>query len=54
MISKVETPQSLNSEVVVIGSGPVGLYLSLLIAQRGFSVVIIEAGGSAVESNHLN
>lgn len=54
MISKVETPQSLNSEVVVIGSGPVGLYLSLLLAQGGFSVVIIEAGGSAVESNHLN
>ena len=54
MISKVETPQSLNSEVAVIGSGPVGLYLSLLLARRGFSVVIIEAGGTGVESIHLN
>ena len=41
-------------EVAVIGSGPVGLYFSLLLARRGFSVVIIEAGGSNVESNHLN
>lgn len=54
MISKLETSQSLNSEVAVIGSGPVGLYLSLLLAKRGFSVVIIEAGGLDVESNHLN
>lgn len=54
MISKVETSQSLNSEVAVIGSGPVGLYLSLLLARSGFNVVIIEAGGFEVESNHLN
>ncbi len=44
----------MNSEVAVIGSGPVGLYFSLLLAKRGFRVVIIEAGGSNVESNHLN
>jgi len=54
LISKVETSQSLNSEIAVIGSGPVGLYLSLLLARRGFNVVIIEAGGLEVESNHLN
>jgi glycine/D-amino acid oxidase-like deaminating enzyme len=44
----------LNSDVAVIGSGPVGLYLSLLLAKRGFRVVIIEAGGLGIESSHLN
>ena len=48
------TSPFISSEVAVIGSGPVGLYSSLLLARRGFSVVIIEAGGVDLESNHLN
>lgn len=54
MISKNLTSLELNSDVAVIGSGPVGLYLSLLLAKRGFKVVIIEAGGLGIESSHLN
>jgi hypothetical protein len=38
----------------VIGAGPVGIYFSKLCLDLGFKVTLIEAGGIAEESLHLN
>lgn len=41
-------------KIAVIGAGPVGIYFSKLCLDLGFKVTLIEAGGIAEESLHLN
>lgn len=42
---------SIDSNVVVIGSGPCGLFAALLLAENGYKPVLIERGGSVAERN---
>ncbi len=44
-----ETPDILETDVAVIGSGAAGLTLALAFAERNVDAVIIEAGGEAVD-----
>ena len=52
---KVETPdfrigsKALNSDIVVVGSGPAGLFAALTLAEAGFKPILIERGGSVEE-----
>lgn len=43
--------ESLDSNVVVVGSGPCGLFAALLLAENGYKPVLIERGGSVAERN---
>ena len=41
----------LDSNVVVVGSGPCGLFAALLLAENGYHPILIERGGSVDERN---
>lgn len=41
----------LDSDIVVVGSGPCGLFAALLLAENGFKPTLIERGGSIAERN---
>ena len=41
----------LESDIVVVGSGPCGLFAALLLAENGFRPILIERGGSISERN---
>ena len=41
----------LESEIVVVGSGPCGLFAALLLAENGYKPILIERGGSITERN---
>ena len=43
--------EKLDSSVVVVGSGPCGLFAALLLAENGYNPIIIERGGSIAERN---
>ena len=43
--------ERLNSNVVVVGSGPCGLFAALLLAESGYRPIILERGGSVAERN---
>lgn len=43
--------EKLDSNVVVVGSGPCGLFASLLLAENGYKPILIERGGSVTERN---
>ena len=43
------TPITTNKKVVVVGSGPAGLFAGLTLAELGFKPIIIERGGSVEE-----
>ena len=43
--------ENISSNVVVIGSGPCGLFAALLLAENGFGPILIERGGSVSERN---
>ncbi len=43
--------QKLDSGVVVVGSGPCGLFAALLLAENGYKPIVIERGGSVAERN---
>ena len=43
--------EKLESSVVVVGSGPCGLFAALLLAENGYKPIIIERGGSIAERN---
>lgn len=42
-------PQKLTAPPLIVGAGPCGLFAGLLLAERGYSPVIIERGGSVAE-----
>lgn len=39
----------INSPIVVVGSGPCGLFSALILAENGYPVVLLEKGGSVNE-----
>lgn len=41
--------EKLEKNVVVVGSGPCGLFCALLLAENGYSPIIVERGGSVSE-----
>lgn len=43
--------EKLEKSVVVVGSGPCGLFASLLLAENGYNPILIERGGSVSERN---
>ncbi len=43
--------QKLDSRIVVVGSGPCGLFAALLLAENGYDPILIERGGSVAERN---
>ena len=43
--------EPLGSGVVVVGSGPCGLFAALLLAENGYKPIVIERGGSVQERN---
>ena len=43
--------EKLLSRVVVVGSGPCGLFAALLLAESGYKPIILERGGSVAERN---
>ena len=43
--------EKLDSGVVVVGSGPCGLFAALLLAENGYKPILIERGGSVAERN---
>ena len=43
--------EELNNGVVVVGSGPCGLFAALLLAENGYKPILIERGGSVSERN---
>lgn len=42
-------PELLETDVCVVGAGPVGITLSLALSRRGLDVVMLESGGPTVE-----
>ncbi len=45
---KIGPSNSLDRDVTIVGAGPVGLTLALLLGQRGLSVAVVEAGDAIV------
>ena len=43
--------EKLDSNIVVVGSGPCGLFAALLLAENGYKPIVIERGGSIAERN---
>ena len=43
--------EKLDKDVVVVGSGPCGLFAALLLAENGYKPILIERGGSVAERN---
>ena len=43
--------ENLDDGVVVVGSGPCGLFAALLLAENGYKPILIERGGSVAERN---
>ena len=43
--------EKLEQSVVVVGSGPCGLFAALLLAENGYKPILIERGGSVSERN---
>lgn len=43
--------EKLDGSVVVVGSGPCGLFTALLLAENGYKPILIERGGSVAERN---
>ncbi len=43
--------ERLESNIVVVGSGPCGLFAALLLAENGYKPILIERGGSVAERN---
>ena len=43
--------EKLDESIVVVGSGPCGLFAALLLAENGYSPILIERGGSVAERN---
>ena len=43
--------EKLDNNVVVVGSGPCGLFAALLLAENGYRPLLIERGGSVSERN---
>lgn len=43
--------EQLDSNVIVVGSGPCGLFATLLLAENGYRPILIERGGSIAERN---
>jgi 2-polyprenyl-6-methoxyphenol hydroxylase-like FAD-dependent oxidoreductase len=41
-VTQHEPPQAISADVAIVGGGPTGLTLAILLAQRGRSVVVIE------------
>ncbi len=41
--------EKLSSNIVVVGSGPCGLFTALLLAENGYNPILIERGGSIKE-----
>ena len=41
----------LDADIVVVGSGPCGLFAALMLAENGYMPVLIERGGSVSERN---
>ncbi len=54
-VSEVELPavacggEEKSADIVVVGSGPAGLFASLLLAEHGYRPILIERGGSVAE-----
>ncbi len=44
--------EKLASPPVVVGTGPAGLFAALMLAERGYSPVLLERGGSVEERKH--
>lgn len=43
--------EKIENSIVVVGSGPCGLFAALLLAENGYSTILIERGGSVKERN---
>ncbi len=43
--------EKLRSSIVVVGSGPCGLFAALTLAENGYKPILIERGGSVAERN---
>ena len=43
--------ESVDSNIVIVGSGPCGLFAALMLAENGFKPTLIERGGSIAERN---
>lgn len=41
--------ERLDGPIVVVGSGPAGLFLALMLAESGYAPIVIERGGSVAE-----
>ncbi len=41
--------QSIRSNIIVVGSGPCGLFAALMLAENGYRPLLIERGGSVAE-----
>ena len=48
--SELDTTVHEEHDVIIVGGGPVGLFLGLRLAQLGFKVVILEAEPDIVPS----
>ncbi|MFN3213899.1 MAG: GMC oxidoreductase [Henriciella sp.] len=46
-----EAPQEYSADVAIAGSGPAGLSLAFRLADAGYSVLVLEAGGATFEQD---